>query len=123
MIITASREAMPVKTKLYMAMITAARFRFFSLGLANSRFTWANDSSPLMAREGVPKANQEAKEPRSPGKFGPFKKARGFALKRRIGGRRNGRRRPSPPHRVLDRPPQRFDTITVVICITRSALS
>jgi hypothetical protein len=34
---TASKETRPVKTKLYMPMTMAVRFRFFSLGCASSR--------------------------------------------------------------------------------------
>ncbi len=77
---------MPVKTKLKMAMMRAARFRLRSLGLAISRFTWARDSSPLMASTEWPKA---IRMPNSPNDFARsvfLRKPRASALKCRLEG-------------------------------------
>src|SRR5216683_4223455 len=54
MIITAKNEVRAVNRSAYTPITTAAFFRFFNLGWAISRFTWARVSSPLMASTECP---------------------------------------------------------------------
>src|SRR5215472_15342280 len=84
---------MPVKTKLKIAMISAARFRFRSLGLAISRFTWARDSSPLIAKTEWPKAIRMPNMPKLFARSVCFRKPSASSLKCRLAGMGKGGRR------------------------------
>src|SRR5581483_6783881 len=117
-IMTAKNETSEVNRRLYRKITSPARSRFLRLGALISRFTWARDSSPLIASTEWPKpttkttkVNRENHEPESHPKNPPFNFMFAGTGK---GGRWNPVRDSVNRHQ-----PIRITTITVVICMIR----
>ena len=65
-------------------MMSAARFRFLSLGWAISRLTWARDLFAAHGQHRVAEGNQDPEQAEALGQISIFQKAQGFGAELEI---------------------------------------
>src|SRR5882724_2649228 len=122
MIITANREITPVQSTAYQQVRLAAILRFFILGEAISRYTCARVSNPLIDSSECPKAMMITT-------IGiciqnvPLSQPCALSENTRLEGLgAGGRCQPLVSSSVIGHQMSRMPTMTVVICMMRSAL-